>query len=273
MAKTREIEMVSSQSASAPLLKAARPVERRFGISFNCFCKFEKVYLRQLHAQPLRQLAIRPSIAVLSHRGLLTCYRTLRNVANMAAPTLSDRSRYLKSLLHIYKHLPVPHSARQDVRAVCVAPRREGALLAGLLGWRNDLTYSPHLKRIPFQHGLVVGIAGTLPTTMISQVDIVDGAIASGCTVIAVIESLRRYTRRFHIYSAHGAAEGIAAIDRYCQEHRIRTSISIGRVTVGVDRHYYAVSARNARRLEVGDVGDILEPLVADLTSCFSTRS
>jgi uracil phosphoribosyltransferase len=117
----------------------------------------------------------------------------------------------------------------------------------------------PHAKRIPFKGGLIVGLTGfQLPQPNNDRCIIVDGAIASGATLMAIIGNLRSVTSTFYIYSVHSAYEGLRAILRYGQSIGVDIQITVGHATVGINKKFYAIDANNPKRVVVGDLGDTI---------------
>jgi uracil phosphoribosyltransferase len=85
---------------------------------------------------------------------------------------------------------------------------------------------------------------------------IVDGAIASGSTVMAIIDRLQRIAPEFHIFSVHATYEGVWAISSLAASCGVKVAITVGHATAGLNDHFYAVDSTG--RQQVGDLGDTI---------------
>jgi uracil phosphoribosyltransferase len=142
------------------------------------------------------------------------------------------------------------------------APRREGMLLARELGWLTDASFLPHMKRIPLNDGLAVGIE-YLPHNIHTSrsCHILDGVIASGATVITLMELFFNMVDHFNIYTVHCPGGAINALTSYAAILKKEISLYVGHISGTLDNNFYAVSAEDSK-LIVGDVGDIISPLL-----------
>jgi hypothetical protein len=193
-----------------------------------------------------------------------------------------ERREYLSQLLEVYQKMQKKSSdlrtALDDATSLVIAPKREGSILAREMGWDQLESgfVEPDAKRIHFkdaggaEDGLVVGLSGLeidSPTNYKRAV-LVDGAIASGATLNAIIKLLRTSIKEFHIVCVHATEEGLKTFQSYV-EHRkadgITVQIHAGRVCGKLSSHYYAIEedpADNRRnRLIVGDLGDTIDGL------------
>jgi hypothetical protein len=188
----------------------------------------------------------------------------LADVANNESPTRSEREAYFASLKRIYSRLPPPsRGGSSDQTALFVGVEREGRILAEAIDCLPaGHSIHPHTKRVPLGDGLEIGIAGIPPLSAYSHAVIIDGAIASGATLIAVISKLRSAAPSFEVRSAHAAWEGLRAIVRYCEGVGVRIQIVVGHATAGLNCHFYAIQENDPSSVVVGDLGDTISDLV-----------
>jgi uracil phosphoribosyltransferase len=92
------------------------------------------------------------------------------------------------------------------------------------------------------------------------RVEIIDGAIASGATLMTVMECMTASTRVFDIYSVHATAEGLRALSSFARIRKLDLTMFIGHVTAGLNDHFYAIDSGGSR-LVVGDLGDTISDL------------
>ena len=90
---------------------------------------------------------------------------------------------------------------------------------------------------------------------------LIDGAIASGITVIALMAKLSKTISHFEILSVHGTIEGIRAILRCADQLNVNISVKVGHLSGVLNSEYYAVSADGQSTLQVGDLGDTIANL------------
>ena len=91
---------------------------------------------------------------------------------------------------------------------------------------------------------------------------IIDGAIASGATVISIIQQLKDKVNNFQIYSVHAPREGVSALLKYGADAGIEIRIILGHITTGLNQKYYAVYPGDENRQVVGDLGDTISEIV-----------
>jgi hypothetical protein len=187
---------------------------------------------------------------------------TLASIAALSAPSSMQRRAYFDALLAIYHSLPDPPTDRlRDLDTLFVGIKREGCFLAQELAWlpQNHMT-QPDAKRMPFNTGLLVGLSGLPQRRNWRELVIVDGAIASGSTLITVMCAFDCPSIR--IYSAHATEAGLRAVSRCGTLRGINVKASVGYVTGELDRDYYAVQGHGRKSsLIVGDLGDKISPL------------
>src|SRR5262249_10651778 len=109
--------------------------------------------------------------------------------------------------------------------------------------------------------GLLVGVTGLDISRLYEGCTIIDGAIASGATLITMMHGLKPVTPRFHVFSVHATVQGLRAILRYALDERIDVRFSVGHVTSGLNDHFYAVLPDQPSKVVVGDLGDTIWPI------------
>ncbi|MFD3939287.1 hypothetical protein ACFWSF_30450 [Streptomyces sp. NPDC058611] len=227
---------------------------------FSHLVHFAPRTLESLHARgPLP-----PNVRVASHTRPAVVERmaTVTEVANLPAQSDTDRVRYLQALLDIYGLLPVRVRDRATAPgATVVAPERGGRILAerlGVLPQRRNWT--PQAKRIPPAGGLLVGVDERLP----SQADrlvIVDGVVASGVTLMAMMRLTVRPGAAVEIFTCHSTRQGALALTRYAEQLGVSLTLQAGHVSGEPNGKFYAVAPDAPRQL--GDVGDTISPVAA----------
>jgi hypothetical protein len=251
--------------APRDMVIAAKKYEERFHIEFASLTYFSRSLLDELH-QPANGLTLAPSrVTIASHadKTILEDIEILSQIANHTQPTIPMRKSYFSALKSIYSKLPArPDEDSRDEHTLCVGIEREGRILAESMHWLPPShSLNPHAKRIPYEDGLVIGLNEFPLLPPYTSCIIIDGAIASGTTIISVIEKLRSVTSCFYIYSVHSTYEGIRAITRYCLSARLKLKITVGHATSGISNKFYAVDPTSTKRLVVGDLGDTISDL------------
>lgn len=245
--------------APAAMRAAAEAFQVRFGIAFKTLTHLSANTLSAMHVRGDDESSLMRNVYVASEHDpdVLGQIGVLTRIANLDAPSFSDRAEYFAALQAVYRRLEkrVP---TEDGRLL-VAPEREGRILAEALGWlRSPHDLAPHAKRIPYEHGLLVGISDCAISERPRHLVCVDGAIASGATMLALLELLAKPGVPVEIYSVHAAQEGLRAILRFAAERGLSIRIHVGHVTEGLCEKFYAVEA-GGRRLVVGDLGDMID--------------
>ena len=183
-------------------------------------------------------------------------------VANDSNPTKKARRKYLEALLNAYKIME--NELFIDSNTLLIAPQREGSLLVKKLKW-NKLTNKisfPHAKRIPYKSGIVIGLGEIKISKNVKRVVIVDGAIASASTLMAIMLSLKdKRVKEISIFSVHGTEEGLIILDKFSTEYDINLKVYITYVSGILNEKYYAVYPDDLNRLIVGDLGDTISDL------------
>ncbi|HEX8163565.1 MAG TPA: hypothetical protein VF538_16970 [Pyrinomonadaceae bacterium] len=262
--KLRPIHYLRSE-APTEMLVAAEKYERKFGIRFDSLTYFSKELFDTLHRKEGDVTKVPDSVTIASQSDetILDDMEALGQVANSESVSLHQRERYFSALKSIYGKLPSrPDLAAQDESTLFVGIEREGRILAEAMGWLPAThNLHPDAKRVAYDEGLLIGLGEFPPLRTYSRCFIIDGAIASGATIITVIEKLRALTPSFHIYSVHSPYEGLHAITRYGRSEGIDVSISVGHATTGINAKFYAVDPSDPARVVVGDLGDTINDL------------
>jgi SAM-dependent methyltransferase len=245
--------------APAAMRESAAAFRARFHIDFETLTYFPERLLHDVHREDVDEAELMRRVIIASQRDpeVLQAFEVLSRVANLPAPSLADRADYFAALTSVYSRLPdqpVPGAEQ-----LIVAPEREGRILADSLGWlRRGRHQAPHAKRIPYAHGLLVGIGGLQPVANVERIVVVDGAIASGATIVALLDLLARPGMAVDVYSVHAAREGLRAVVRYGARAGLSIRVHVGHVTDGLSPKFYAVDAEHGG-LVVGDLGDTID--------------
>ncbi len=242
--------------------KAAIKYEERFKIKFHSLTYFPKALLDKLFLADEDIHGFSDVVNVASHndKTILKDIEILTRIANGSTISLDDREEYFSTLKSVYEKLPIqPGNKCHDEGTLFVAPEREGRILAEAMGW---LPYGhslhPNAKRIPYNDGLIVGLDQFDIQPLYKNCVVVDGAIASGVTIMAIMDKLSTVTKSFHIYSVHSTFEGLRAVTRYGGSLGVNVDITLGHATSGMNEKFYAVLPSNPSKLIVGDLGDTI---------------
>ncbi len=251
--------------ARPEMLAAANSFEHRFKVEFSSLSHFPKDLLDDLQAQDVEDdslTARHATIASQFDRSIVSDMAVLSDVANTFTWSRDDRRRYFEALKKIYAKLPNdPGSICRRPDTLCVGVEREGRILGRSMRWlpQGPRGVHPHGKRVPFDKGgLLIGLTEFQAGEGFSRCAVIDGAIATGATVIALIDKLQRKIPEFYVYSVHGTFEGIRAITKYAAGLGVKVSITVGHATSGLDPDFYAVDPSDNGRLVVGDLGDTI---------------
>lgn len=250
------VHLFERESAGPELLKASTSYETRFDIRFDIFATFSKEMLNKLHSLDLNA---NDHVHTPSRTRTEVPMATLTRIANQHM-SKQQRTEYLTALLDIYESLPEKPDSGSEL--LTIAPMREGYLLSKELGWFPSSGIAPQMKRIPLTGGLTVG-STSLPTFNVHTCNIIDGAIASGSTIITLVEMLQKTIKKIRLFVVHATAAGLAAIGNYCKRRGIELVVYVGVVSGTLNEKYYAVDDRNPSRLIVGDLGDAIAPILA----------
>jgi hypothetical protein len=242
------------------MLFAAEAYERRYKIRFETLTYFSTSLLNELHRAHGDPTRTPENVTVASRLDatILQDIDVLSDVANSNNVMFDDRVRYFSALKRIYGKLPT-REASTGGQTLCVGVEREGGILAEAMGWLSvGHGIRPDAKRIPYKSGLLVGLSEMPPLQPYLRCLIIDGAIASGATLITLIEKLRPVIASFHINSVHSSYEGIRAVTRFCRSKSVDLTIEVGHATAGINSKYYAVDPADTTRTVVGDLGDMI---------------
>ncbi len=255
-----QLQRYTRESLPAFMAVEVRKYERQFALKFDAFTYFSAETLGELHAPDLAEV-LEASLALADTASIEAAADILSRVANSSKPSPEARREYLGALLEIYRSLPEsPVPSDRDHETYFVGVEREGRILGEQLHWLGgERSMRVHAKRMRVNGGLLVGLAGAPAPRECKRLVIVDGAIASGATLIAIIDKLS--CANVHIYSAHAALEGARALSRFAASRSMALRISAGFVTGGLNQRYYA---HHEGRPVVGDLGDTIAELFLD---------
>ena len=239
--------------------------ERRFSLRFDSVTEFPKAYLDSLHEEASSDLGSSVVVASASDASIIDDMAVLEWVANTTDVTDSARRSYLDHLLRIYRKLPAsPEACLRSGACFVLAPEREGAILARELGWLDRAAGpQPGAKRISFRGGLLVGTTAVeVPKSGPGgRCAVVDGAIASGATLMVFMGQIVDSVSGFDIYAAHAAHGGVRALVKCGRDLGIDVRVFVGHISGRLNEKYYAVDPDDPDRLVVGDLGDTIAPI------------
>lgn len=249
-----------ADTAPQELLMAARPYESNFGTSFASFTLFDAPLLAALNAP---QEGNGPAgLIVASDRdpSVIDDLSEITSIAQLEVASMADKQRYQAALLRIYGKLGV--SARElaampDV--LCVGPEREGRQLAEIMGsLPKGRSITPSAKRISYRGGLVIGMSPVQAPAGLPRCLILDGVVASGATVMALLGQLAPTIGEVTLLTAQATAAGCWAIHRYADLLQIKCQLVVGHVSGELNSSFYATVVDNPDVLVLGDVGDMI---------------
>lgn len=258
---------VTYARAEAPeeMQTAAEEFERTFNIEFETLHFFPEFLLRKLHHIEGAGTGLPPEIEITSEKDqtITQDIQVLSNIVNNMPVDPTQRARYFETLKAIYRKLhSSPDEFKQDRSMLFIGIEREGRILARDLEWLPlEHHANPHAKRIRYEGGLLVGVTKIENLEAYSKCLIIDGAIASGATIISVIEKVRPLISSYKVYSVHSTYEGLHAISRYCASTGLDIKVTVGHATQGLNNKFYAVEGLNTKLLVVGDLGDTISDL------------
>lgn len=261
-----EINHWLRDDAPASLAAASEKYERRFALRFHTLSFFPLNTLADLHRSSAEGSTLPPEAQIASDidPSILTDIEILTEVANLAQPAVADRQRYLACLIGTYRKLGILWGQYVDCKdSLYVAPEREGRILAELLGWLpSHRSLQPNMKRLAWNEGIAVGTDQIIISDRFSRCVIIDGAIASGCTVIALMHHLVAFVREFVVFSAHSTPSGLFAVSRFARTIERPVKLITGHCSGELNSSHYAVDEKSAK-LIVGDLGDTIAELFA----------
>ena len=245
---------------------SARDAQTKFAVEFGIvFDTCTVLDTRELSEIASSSDGSFPVVRTLSRKTptLFTEFEEMRAVANKKVLSMDDRGSYMAALDAIYQsmHPAITHIAAQP-NTLVICPEREGRILGQRYGHFDPRRHSiVHAKRSVLDGIMVVGLSRVKSRTRGVRALIIDGAIASGGTVVALLDCLRHEITEFHIFAAHSAPEGIRAIKGFSALARIAVEITVGHVSGTLNGKRYAVDPIDPDSVIVGDLGDILSPL------------
>lgn len=234
--------------------------EKEHDTYFSHLVHFGPELLESLHAPGALPDNIR--VASASRPEVIERMAAVTAVANLPQQRDADRSRYLQALLDIYSMLPVQaqHSASTPGTTV-IAPEREGRILAERLGvLPQKRGWTPQAKRMPVTGGLLVGVDEWLPSQA-NQLVIVDGVVASGVTLMAMLQLAFEPGAAVEIFTCHSTRQGALALARYAERLRVSLTLHVGHVSGTLNGKFYAVQPDAPDQVLLGDVGDTISPV------------
>lgn len=240
-------------------LEIVGPIEEKFGINFSAFYFFSENLLNKLHKKiDLKNNNYNIIVTSETNNIILDVFPVLTKIANSDLLSIEQSKQYLDALLNIYGSLPRKPNTFDQETLLTIAPEREGRILADQMKWLTSNTITPHFKRVHFRGGLIIGLVDLDINRSYEKCNIVDGAIASGATIISIMDLLKDRINSFSIFSVHSSYQGLYAIIKYANTLNIEISITVGHVTDGLNSKYYAIQETQPSHMQVGDLGDIL---------------
>lgn len=250
-------------AAPARMHAAAAPYRTRFGSAFDTYTYFPRALLDELQQQGTG-LPASVRLASATDPSVVTDIAEVTAIANRPVQTVTDRVAYRDALLRVYRKLPIDPVVAAAGEVLCIAPQREGRQLAEALGaLPAHRSLSPSAKRISYERGIVVAMSRIVVPDWAHDCLLIDGVVASGATVMALLHALRGTVERVRLLTAQSTAAGVWAIDRYAAALGISCEIVVGHVSGVLNDGFYAVDPHDAGRVLLGDVGDTISDLPA----------
>lgn len=245
------IKVLRRSNAPVDLLNAASEYKKKLpdGHDFLQYIIFQKDYLDKL-----------PD-CVIKHCDESRFPKIFSSVANNKRVTRKMREQYLSALLSAYRKMRKDYNIGKN--AILIAPQREGAYLARKLGINPKSGYLPHAKRIHYHHGIAIGL-DSLPEAKkrVRKAVIIDGAIASGSTLMAIMGFLKQNNiTDVEVYSVHSTEKSLFILDSFARENGIKLRVNIAYISGILNEHFYAVYPHNPKRVVMGDLGDTISDL------------
>jgi hypothetical protein len=236
------------------MLRTVGAYESRFDVHFSHFVFLTPAFLNGNGALG-DATRTRITMAAQTNHAIAELVARLTSLANRQSLSRSERELYRETLELIYASLPTTSLSE----SLIVAPQREGSILARRLGWLTTEHLLPNLKRMPCDNGLLVGCDSDLASAAGAEISIVDGAVATGATVMTILALCRPSVAK--LYCVHATAHGLSALIGVARELGTDLTCIAGDVSGVLNDHFYAVTDENPNVLRVGDLGDIIAPL------------
>lgn len=259
---------VASAQAETALRDKLRTIELANGVALPTLVCFDHDCLGALHHHPFRGNAAdsRVEIASWGDTAIAPSIRRLGAIARQPRHDSADRAAYRTILLDIYRALPLEVEALVGAAdTLVVAPRREGYLLAHDLDWLPQGRHiAPHAKRFKHDGGMVVGHDLVAPAQDYDCCVLVDGAVASGVSLMAMMIELAPRLRRFVVLTVHATGVALNALRHLAVQLERPLAIYAGDVSGELNEAYYAVVPESSPpQVVVGDLGDMIAGPVA----------
>jgi hypothetical protein len=256
MAEARRATLIERSALDATLNPTVERYEQTFGVGFELVAHFDADLLHDLHVDGPGPARLQ--VASSNDTRALACIERITDIANRSQ-TDDDRREYLRMLEDIYATFLTDPAAAAGEADLVISPRREGLLLADRIGCTpNPRVWAPHQKRMGIDDGMLVGIDGAPDHAVGGRIVAIDGAIASGVTLMAALQLAARPGATVEVFSCHGTAAGIAAVDRYADRLGVTASFHVGHISGQLNDHYYAVDPPDSGRVVLGDIGDTI---------------
>jgi putative hydrolase of HD superfamily len=238
-------------------------MESAYGIALPTLMAFDQDALQALHGHaPCTGChASRVEVASWGDARIAPQIRRLGELARLPSPSSGDRLAYKEILLSIYRALPADMAQWvADPGTLVVAPQREGYLLAQALGWLPRGRFlAPHAKRFKHGDGMVVGFDLVPPPTRYRRCVLVDGAMASGVSLMAMMIELAPQVDQFIVLTVHSTGMAINALRQLASQLQRPLLIHAGDVGGELNDKFYAVvPGTSPPVLLVGDLGDMI---------------
>lgn len=246
--------------APAAMRESAAPYRTRFDTDFASLTYFSGALLEVLQAHD-GPADLPPGLRVASAHdpSVLTDMAEITRIANLRSQSAADRTAYLGALLRMYAKLPVNAAERASGDVLCVGPEREGRRLAEILGCLPaGRSITPSAKRIAHENGILVGLSEVPATTPHRECLVVDGVVASGATVMALLQALPRTIERVTLLTAQSTAAGMWAVHRYARLLGFDCELVAGHISGVLNGSFYATDDQHPDRVLLGDVGDTI---------------
>ncbi len=256
------IETLDRERLPVDLNELVSDYEHTYGASFSSISVLSAGYLRTLHAPRHHTLPLTFKVASLEQPEVERLADSLATIANDKDLTKAKRLVYRDTLENIYRLIGIDAARERFSNALWVAPEREGRILAERLGCLS-VAYSvaPTAKRMPYRGGIAVGVDMPPVAQTFSDCVIVDGAIASGATLIALIERLKGTAQRVWVYAAHCTVASLCGLATYAEAAGVDLHVVVGHTSGVLSAKFYAVSTLDSSQLMVGDLGDTISEL------------
>jgi hypothetical protein len=257
-----KIETFNRDQTSADLGALASDYEQTYSVSFSSLTVLPAGYLHALHATRREALPVTFRVISREQPDVGRMIDSLAAIANDKDMTREKRLAYRETLEHVYRSIGIDAARTQFSGALWVAPEREGRILAERLGCLTAThSVAPIAKRMPYKGGIAVGVDMPQLQAAFSDCVIVDGAIASGATLIALIERLKRTSQCVWVYAAHCTVASLWGLATYAETAGVELHVVVGHASGVLNAKFYAVSEDDPRQLMVGDLGDTISDL------------